>query len=90
MKDDTDYRAFLQKNAKEVEKTVSALTAFYVKPPTFPNTNLNVAGDPDAAMTSAPVNYTQPILNNNYINSMLNKKKKASKKYAKSMSTNSR
>ena len=65
-RDDSDYRAYLQKNAREVEKTIGKLTAFYVKPPVLKPSKLNVTGDADARMTSAPVNYDQKILSKSY------------------------
>ena len=80
VKDDTEYRRYLQKNAKEVEKVVGSLTAFYVKPPVFPSSNLRVVGDPDAALVSAPVKYDQQILNRNYTDSLLNKQTKTGKR----------
>ncbi|AGE50073.1 hypothetical protein ATCVCanal1_119L [Acanthocystis turfacea Chlorella virus Canal-1] len=64
--DDTDYRAFLQKNAREVEKKVGQLTAFYVRPPVLKQSKLNVTGDPDARLTAAPVGYQQNILSKQY------------------------
>ena len=67
---DSEYRAFLQKNAKEVEKTINALTVYYVKPPVMPKVKLNVTGDANAKMTAAPVDYNQRILNNSYTDTM--------------------
>ena len=64
--EDTEYRAFLQKNAREVEKKVGKLTAFYVKPPVLKPSKLNVTGDADPRMTSAPVKYDQKILSKSY------------------------
>jgi hypothetical protein len=68
--EDTEYRAFLQKNAREVEKKVNKLTAFYVKPPVLKKTKLTVVGDTDAHMTSAPVGYNQKILSQSYNNQL--------------------
>ena len=64
--DDTDYRAFLQKNAREVEKKVGQLTAFYVRPPVLKQSKLHVVGDADPRLTSAPVGYQQKIMNSQY------------------------
>ena len=64
--DVTEYRAFLQKNARDVEKKVGQLTAFYVKPPVLKQSKLNVAGDADPRLISAPVGYQQNILGNQY------------------------
>ncbi|AGE54262.1 hypothetical protein PBCVIL52s1_519L [Paramecium bursaria Chlorella virus IL-5-2s1] len=68
--EDSEYRAFLQKNAKEVEKTINALTVYYVKPPVMPKVKLNVTGDANAKMTDAPVDYNQRILDNSYTDTM--------------------
>ncbi|ABU43982.1 hypothetical protein AR158_C437L [Paramecium bursaria Chlorella virus AR158] len=68
--EDSEYRAFLQKNAKEVEKTINALTVYYVKPPVMPKVKLNVTGDANAKMTAAPVDYNQRILDNSYTDTM--------------------
>ena len=68
--DDTEYRAYLQKNARDVEKKVNKLTAFYVNPPVLKPTKLSVTGDSDARMTSAPVNYDQKILSQSYYNQL--------------------
>ena len=64
--DDSEYRAYLQKNAASVKKTIGQLTAFYVKPPVMPKTKLNVQGETNAHMVSAPVNYDQKILDKGY------------------------
>lgn len=64
--DDTDYRAFLQKNAREVEKKVGQLTAFYVRPPVLKQSKLKVTGETDPRLVSAPVGYQQNILGNQY------------------------
>jgi hypothetical protein len=64
--DDSEYRAYLQKNARDVEKKVNKLTAFYVKPPVLKPSKLNVVGDTNARLTSAPVGYDQKILSSQY------------------------
>lgn len=64
--DDTDYRAFLQKNAREVEKKVGQLTAFYVRPPVIKQSKLKVVGDDNPTLVSAPVGYQQSIMNKQY------------------------
>jgi hypothetical protein len=64
--DDTEYRAFLQKNARDVEKKIGQLTAFYVKPPVLKQSKLSVVGDADPRLTSAPVGYQQDILSKQY------------------------
>jgi len=64
--EDSQYRQFLQKNAGDVEKVVNQLTAYYVRPPAMPTSKLNVQGDPNAKLTTAPVDYRQNILNQDY------------------------
>ncbi|AGE55545.1 hypothetical protein ATCVMN08101_139L [Acanthocystis turfacea Chlorella virus MN0810.1] len=64
--DDTDYRAFLQKNARDVEKKVGQLTAFYVKPPVLKQSKLKVVGDDNPSVVSAPVGYQQNIMSKQY------------------------
>ena len=64
--EDAQYRQFLQKNAKQVEKVTNSLTAYYVKPPKMPKVSLRVQGDPDARMTAGPAVQEQPILGPNY------------------------
>ena len=64
--EDTEYRAFLQNNAREVEKKVGQLTAFYVRPPVLKPSKLKVTGESDPRLTSAPVGYQQNILSNQY------------------------
>jgi hypothetical protein len=57
---------YLQKNAKAVEQKVNKLTAFHVKPPVMPKSNLRVEGDPNARLTAAGVDYNQKILDKAY------------------------
>ena len=64
--DDSQYRQFLQKNAKQVEKVTNSLTAYYVKPPKMPKVVRRVEGEPDAHMTAGFVGQPQTILNANY------------------------
>jgi hypothetical protein len=64
--DDSQYRAYLQKNAKAVEQKINRLTAIYVKPPVMPKSNLRVEGEPNASLTAAGVNYDQKILDKAY------------------------
>jgi hypothetical protein len=63
---DSNYRQFLQKNAKQVEKVTNSLTAYYVKPPKMPKVNQKVQGEPDAQMTAGVLGQTQSILGPNY------------------------
>ncbi|AGE51165.1 hypothetical protein PBCVCVG1_407L [Paramecium bursaria Chlorella virus CVG-1] len=64
--EDSQYRAYLQKNAKAVEEKIGRLTAVYIKPPVMPKSNLKVEGDPNARMTAAGPDYSQRILDDNY------------------------
>ena len=64
--DDSQYRQFLQKNAKQVEKVTNSLTAYYVKPPKMPKVAQRVEGEPDAHMVAGPAGHQQPILNAAY------------------------
>ena len=64
--DDSQYRQFLQKNAKQVEKVTNSLTAYYVKPPKMPKVVRTVEGEPDAHMTAGLVGQQQTILDANY------------------------
>ena len=64
--EDSQYRAYLQKNAKAVEEKIGRLTAVYIKPPIIPKSNLKVEGDPNARMTAAEPDYSQRILDDNY------------------------
>ena len=64
--EDSQYRAYLQKNAKAVEQKINKLTAFYVKPPVMPKSKLRVEGDPNARLTVAGVDYDQKILDKAY------------------------
>ena len=70
--EDSQYRQFLQRNAKEVEKVTNSLTAYYVKPPKMPTVVRRVEGDPDARMTAGLVGQTQTILNANYYKNLSN------------------
>lgn len=63
---DSEYRAYLQKNAREVEKKINKLAVTYVKPPVLKKSKLNVAGDSDAKMYAAPTGYDQKILDDAY------------------------
>jgi hypothetical protein len=64
--EDSQYRAYLQKNAKAVEKKINKLTVFNIKPPVMPRSTLKVDGDPNARMTAADVGYDQKILDKSY------------------------
>ncbi|AGE50836.1 hypothetical protein PBCVCVB1_420L [Paramecium bursaria Chlorella virus CVB-1] len=64
--EDSQYRAYLQKNAKAVEEKIGRLTAVYIKPPVMPKSNLKVEGDPNARMTAAGPDYSQKILDDSY------------------------
>jgi hypothetical protein len=64
--EDSQYRAYLQKNAKAVEQKIGRLTAVFVKPPVMPKSNLKVEGDPNARMTAAGPDYNQRILDDSY------------------------
>ena len=70
--EDSEYRAYLQKNAKAVQQKIGRLTAVYVKPPVMPKSNLKVEGDPNARMTSASPDYTQRILDDSYYKRVAN------------------
>jgi hypothetical protein len=63
---DSNYRQFLQRNAKEVEKVTNSLTAYYVKPPKMPKVVQKVQGEPDAQMTAGLYGQTERILGQNY------------------------
>lgn len=63
---DSNYRKFLQKNAKQVEKVTNSLTAYYVKPPKMPKVVQRVQGEPDAQMTAGVLGQPQKILSSNY------------------------
>lgn len=64
--DSSDYRAYLQQNAKAVEQKINRLTAVYIKPPVMQKSTLKVEGDPNARMTSAAPDYNQRILDDSY------------------------
>jgi len=64
--DDSQYRQFLQRNAKQVEKVTNSLTAYYVKPPKMPKVVRKVEGESDAHMTAGIVGQQQTILNKDY------------------------
>ena len=64
--EDSQYREYLQKNAKAVEQKINKLTAVYVKPPVMPKSKLRVEGDPNARLTAAGVDYNQKILDKAY------------------------
>ena len=64
--EDSQYRQFLQRNAKEVEKVTNSLTAYYVKPPKMPKVVQKVQGEPDAQMTAGLYGQSQSILGPNY------------------------
>ena len=63
---DSNYRMFLQRNAKQVEKVTNSLVAYYVKPPKMPQVAQRVEGEPDAHMVAGPAGHQQPILNAAY------------------------
>lgn len=69
---DSNYRQFLQKNAKQVEKVTNSLTAYYVKPPKMPKVVRRVVGEPDAHMTAGLVGQQQSILGPNYYKNLSN------------------
>lgn len=64
--EDSEYRAFLQKNAREVEKKINKLAVTYIKPPVLKESKLKVEGDPDARLTAAPAGSSQKILDAAY------------------------
>lgn len=63
---DSEYRAYLQNNSREVEKKINKLTVTYVNPPVLKTSKLKVSGDPNAKTFSAPVGYDQKILDDSY------------------------
>ena len=63
---DSNYRMFLQRNAKQVEKVTNSMVAYYVKPPKMPKVAQRVEGEPDAHMVAGPAGHQQPILNAAY------------------------
>ena len=64
---DSEYRAYLQNNSREVEKKINKLTVTYVNPPVMKTSKLNVAGDPtDARVSAAPAGQSQKILDESY------------------------
>ena len=63
---DSNYRMFLQRNAKQVEKVTNSLVAYYVKTPKMPKVAQRVEGEPDAHMVAGPAGHQQPILNAAY------------------------
>ena len=67
---DSSYRQFLQRNAKQVEKVINSLTAYYVKPPRMPKVTRKVQGEPDVHMIPAPAGQSQRILNAGYYNNI--------------------
>ena len=63
---DSQYREYLQKNAKAVKQKIGRLTAVYIKPPVMPKSNLKVEGESNACMTAAEPDYSQKILDDSY------------------------
>lgn len=63
---DSEYRAYIQNNAREVEKKINKLAVTYVKPPVMKTSKLKVAGDPNAKTFAAPAGYDQKILDESY------------------------
>jgi hypothetical protein len=70
---ESNYRQFLQKHSKQVEKVTNSLTAYYVKPPKMPKVVQRVQGEePDAQMNAGVVGQTQQILGENYYKNLSN------------------